>query len=103
LAALALLATAGAAEAQQRQTIDFEGRQKGQPVRVPAEIYWPAAQGPASQGIVPAMVIHHGSGRISGQRELRYARELAAMGVAAVVIDSFRPRGVTSTVEDQSR
>jgi dienelactone hydrolase len=97
LAALALLATAGAAEAQQRQTIDFEGRQKGQPVRVTAEIHWPAAQ-----GVVPAMVIHHGSGGITDQREGRYARELAAMGVAAVVIDSFRPRGVTSTVEDQS-
>lgn len=97
LSALALLALASATEAQQRQTIDFEGRQKGQPVRVTAEIYWPAVQ-----GVVPAMVIHHGSGGITGQREGRYARELAALGVAAVVIDSFRPRGVTSTVEDQS-
>jgi dienelactone hydrolase len=96
-AALAILAMAGVAQAQSRQTIDFEGRQKGQPVRVTAEIYWPAAQ-----GTVPAMVVHHGSGGISDQRERRYARELAAMGVAAVVIDSFRPRGVTSTVEDQS-
>lgn len=97
LVALAILGIVGAAEAQQRQTIDFEGRQKGQPVRVTAEIYWPAAQ-----GVVPAMVIHHGSGGIGDQREGRYARELSAMGVAAVVIDSFRPRGVTSTVEDQS-
>ncbi|WP_395709045.1 dienelactone hydrolase family protein [Reyranella sp.] len=95
--ALALLAMAGAAEAQQRQTIDFESRQKGQPVRVTAEIYWPAGQ-----SVVPAMVIHHGSGGISDQREGRYARELTAIGVAAVVIDSFRPRGVSSTVEDQS-
>jgi len=101
-ATLAFLATASLATAQQRQTIDFEGRQKGQPVRVTAEVFWPATRGPASQGVVPAMVIHHGSGGISEQRELRYARELAAMGVAAVVIDSFRPRGVTSTVEDQS-
>lgn len=62
-----------------------------------AEIYWPAVQ-----GVVPAMVIHHGSGGVTGQREGRYAREFAAVGVAAVVIDSFRPRGVTSTVEDQS-
>lgn len=96
-AVLALLAMVGTAEAQQRQTIDFEGRQKGQPVRVTAEIYWPAVQ-----GVVPAMVIHHGSGGISDQREGRYVRELAAMGVAAVVIDSFRTRGVSSTVEDQS-
>ena len=88
--ALALLAMAGAAEAQQRQTIDFESRQKGQPVRVTAEIYWPAGQ-----SVVPAMVIHHGSGGISDQREGRYARELTAIGVAAVVIDSFSPRGVS--------
>ena len=39
LAVLAFLAMASAAEAQQRQTIDFGGRQKGQPVRVIAEIY----------------------------------------------------------------
>ena len=40
--ALALFAMAGAAEAQQRQTIGFEGRQKGQPVRVTADIEVPA-------------------------------------------------------------
>ncbi|MDP1750814.1 MAG: dienelactone hydrolase family protein [Reyranella sp.] len=92
-----LLATAGAAQAQQRETISFESRQKGRPVQVTAEIYWPAAAGP-----VPALVIHHGSGGVSDSREGRFAREIVAMGVAAVVIDSFRPRGVSSTVQDQS-
>lgn len=96
LAALAFLLLAGGAEAQQRETISFQGRQKGQPVTVPAEIWWPAKAGP-----VPAMVIHHGSGGV-GEREARFAREMVAMGVAAVVIDSFRPRGVSSTVTDQS-
>ena len=62
-----------------------------------AEIYWPAKSGP-----VPAMVIHHGSGGVSSEREGRFAREMVAMGVAAVVIDSFKTRGVQSTVEDQS-
>ncbi len=51
---------------------------------------------------MPALVIHHGSGGISDNREGRYAREMVAMGVAAVVIDSFKPRNVTSTVTDQS-
>lgn len=93
----ALLACVSA-EAQQRETISFESRQKGQPVQITAEIYWPAA----AAGPVPALVIHHGSGGVSDTREGRFAREIAAMGVAAVVIDSFRPRGVTSTVQDQS-
>ncbi|TAJ37081.1 MAG: hypothetical protein EPO55_19715 [Reyranella sp.] len=94
--ALSLLACASV-QAQQRETISFESRQKGQPVQVTAEIYWPAAAGP-----VPALVIHHGSGGVSDTREGRFAREIVAMGVAAVVIDSFRPRGVRSTVQDQS-
>ena len=99
---LAALAAAGAllacasAEAQQRETISFESRQKGRPVQVTAEIHWPVAAGP-----LPALVIHHGSGGV-GERESRFAREMVAMGVAAVVIDSFKPRGVTSTVKDQS-
>lgn len=96
LGVLACLLAAGSAEAQQREAISFAGRQKGQPVQVTAEIYWPARTGP-----VPAMVIHHGSGGV-GEREARFAREMVAMGVAAVVVDSFRPRGVSSTVTDQS-
>jgi dienelactone hydrolase len=97
LTALASLFVAGVAEAQTRETITFPSRQKGADVTVPAEIYWPSKTGP-----VPAMVIHHGSGGVSSEREGRWAREMVAMGLAAVVIDSFKPRGVSSTVEDQS-
>jgi dienelactone hydrolase len=97
IAAVVVVIAAGATQAQQRETISFESRQKGNPVLVTAQIYWPAAS-----GAVPALVIHHGSGGISDQHEGRYAREMVALGVAAVVIDSFRPRGVTSTVRDQS-
>ena len=93
-----LLAVAGSAEAQQRERIAFESRQKGKPVQVTAEIYWPDGV----TGPVPALVIHHGSGGISRNREGRFAREMVALGVAAVVIDSFGPRGVTQTVTDQS-
>jgi len=97
LVALVALCAAGNAGAQQKETISFEGRQKGKPVQVTATIYWPSTPGP-----VPALVIHHGSGSVSDRREGRFAREMVAMGVAAVVIDSFGPRGVTSTVTDQS-
>ncbi len=95
LAALLLPLAAGAARAQQ-ETIAFEGRHRGQPVRITARIHWPAGS-----GVVPAMVIHHGSGGINERREGRYARELVAMGVAAVRIDSFGPRGVRQTVMNQ--
>ena len=98
LAALTLAATAPLAPlgAQQRQTIGFESTSKGGTVRPTAEIHWPDKPGP-----LPAMVIHHGSGGVGAGREGRFAREMVAMGVAAVVIDSFGPRGVVSTVTDQ--
>jgi dienelactone hydrolase len=87
----------GGAASQQRETISFESRQKGKPIQVTATIYWPAKPGP-----VPALVIHHGSGGISELHEGRYAREMVVMGVAGVVIDSFGPRGVTNTMQDQT-
>lgn len=96
-AALFVLLAATGAASQQRETISFESRQKGKPVQVTAEIHWPAKAGP-----VPALVIHHRSGGATDAREGRYAREMAAMGVAGVVIDSFKPRGVRSTIQDQS-
>jgi dienelactone hydrolase len=91
------LALLGSAIAQQSETISFESRQKGQPVQITAAVTWPASPGP-----VPALVIHHGSGGIHESHEGRYVREDVEMGVAAVVIDSFGPRGVRSTVQDQS-
>lgn len=52
---------------------------------------------------VPAMVIAHGSGGILAGREPEWARRLAALGVAALVVDSFTPRGFAATADDQSR
>lgn len=92
-ALLALLAPSAIA---QQETIAFESRHRGRPIQVTATISWPAGS-----AIVPAMVIQHGSAGINERREGRYARELTAMGVAAVQIDSFGPRGVRQTVTDQ--
>jgi dienelactone hydrolase len=92
-AALASLAVPAVA---QQEIIRFAGLHRGQPVEITATIRWPAGS-----GAVPAMVIHHGSAGINERREGHYARELVAMGVAAVQIDSFGPRGVRSTVADQ--
>jgi dienelactone hydrolase len=41
---------------------------------------------------VPAVVILHGSGGVRATRELTYARQFAAMGVAALVVDAFAAR-----------
>jgi dienelactone hydrolase len=58
---------------------------------------------PAAPGRVPAMVIAHGSGGILPGREDAWARRLNAVGIASFVVDSFGPRGLTSTATDQSR
>ncbi|NBB84439.1 MAG: dienelactone hydrolase, partial [Alphaproteobacteria bacterium] len=40
----------------------------------------------------PAVVLVHGAGGVIGARERTYARQFAAMGVAALVIDAFAAR-----------
>jgi dienelactone hydrolase len=69
------------------------------PARITARLYRPdGANGP-----VPAMVILSSSAGVQRHRELYYGQRLAAAGIAACVVDSFGPRGVRSTVADQSR
>ncbi len=48
--------------------------------------------GPHAPRSVPAVVLLHGSGGILPMRELTYASQLARMGVAALVVDSFGAR-----------
>jgi len=55
---------------------------------------------PAGTGRVPAAILVHGSAGVSDHHR-RYARLLAKWGIAALVVDSFSPRGITSTVGDQ--
>jgi dienelactone hydrolase len=52
------------------------------------------------EGKIPAMLILHGSNGVS-QRFWDYAAEFNKLGVAAVIIDSFGPRHVRSSVENQ--
>lgn len=51
---------------------------------------------------VPAVVLVHGSGGISGSLDL-WARDLNAAGLAVFVLDSFSGRGIVSTVADQTQ
>ena len=50
-----------------------------------------------------AVVLVHGSGGWSDHREGHYARALSAAGYAALAIDTFGPRGISQTDEDQSQ
>ncbi len=43
-------------------------------------------------GSIPAVVLLHGSGGVLWAREMTYGRQLAAMGVAALVVDAFAAR-----------
>lgn len=53
-------------------------------------------------GPVPAMIILHGSGGISG-REPMWAQRLNELGYAAFIVDSFTGRGIKDTLTDQSQ
>jgi dienelactone hydrolase len=48
--------------------------------------------GPHAARSVPAVILLHGSGGILPSRELTYAPQLARMGVAALIVDSFGAR-----------
>ena len=66
---------------------DF-GTPSGPPTQAPATLFLP----PGAPGGVPAVVLLHGAAGVLYQRELTYARQFAAMGVAALVIDVFGGR-----------
>jgi dienelactone hydrolase len=58
---------------------------------------------PADGNKAPAIVIVHGSGGVTRAREGFWASELSQAGMVALVTDSFTPRGVDTTMEDQTR
>ena len=57
----------------------------------------------SGSGKAPAIVIVHGSGGVTAAREGFWATELSQVGIAALVTDSFTPRGVSTTMDDQTR
>ncbi|HVJ22670.1 MAG TPA: dienelactone hydrolase family protein [Burkholderiales bacterium] len=72
-------------------------------LRLEAESLYAHLFRPAARGRAPAMVIVQGFGGVSDTREGFWARELAAFGVAALVVESFTARGIGSSIDDQSR
>jgi dienelactone hydrolase len=58
---------------------------------------------PAGSGAVPALVFMHGSGGVYDAMLGYWPRLLNGAGIAMFAVDSFGPRGVRSTVDDQSQ
>jgi dienelactone hydrolase len=54
-----------------------------------------------SDGMVPAIVLSHGSGGVERSMS-QWVEALNDIGVATFVVDTFGPRGVKRTAEDQS-
>jgi dienelactone hydrolase len=71
------------------QTVRFPNITPGAPVTITATLVRPAGPGP-----FPAVVQLHGCAGIEAQ-SFRWARWLAERGFAALVVDSFGPRGIT--------
>jgi dienelactone hydrolase len=96
LLALALIAAAPAAPAQQR--VEFPSRDDdltgGPPTRLDGLMWRPTGDAPA-----PAIVLMHGCGGLMGRgrvptaRHREWAVRFAALGYVALHVDSFRPRG----------
>lgn len=67
-----------------------KGPERDPPQAAQGRLFMPASASAAAP--VPAVIFLHGAGGISQARELTYARQLAARGVAALAIDVFGAR-----------
>jgi dienelactone hydrolase len=76
----------------------LSSRKDGKPVTIAGELRLPR---PGTDRL-PAVVLLHGSGGISGG-VTDWEQEFNAMGIATFVIDSFTGRGIASVVNDQSQ
>jgi dienelactone hydrolase len=66
------------------------------PVKITATLYMPQFDKP-----VAAMVIVNNSGGVLDRVEGHYSRSLSQNGIAALVVDSFKPRKISNIDEDQ--
>jgi dienelactone hydrolase len=103
-----MLLVATTAAAQHGEKIHFTSRTPSGPSEMMARggteiplFGWLKVSG--GGGRRPAMVISHGSGGILDGREHEWAERLNALGVATFVVDSFTPRGLAATGDDQTR
>lgn len=70
----------------------------GGKIAVPVELFLPSL----NDKQVPAMVIVHGTGGLQ-DNAFDMAKRLNGMGIAALVFDSFSPRGVVNVAKEQNK
>jgi dienelactone hydrolase len=75
----------------------IKGDSQTQPVNILGNLFLPS-----SGEKVPAVVLMHGSGGIYQAMLDFWPKQFNAAGIAVLSVDSFSPRGVHSTAEDQS-
>ena len=74
------------------------GKKDVKPATISGELRIPRA----GTDRLPAVILLHGSGGISGLQD-NWAREFSTLGVATFIVDGFTGRGVTSTGNDQDQ
>jgi dienelactone hydrolase len=110
LATTFLIVLAGAALAQQKISVPSVTpasltqlvHHQAPEATVSGELYMP----PKASGPVPAMVLKHGSGGLQGPTGAnirKWAATFTGWGIAAFLVDSFGPRGMSSSVADQTK
>jgi dienelactone hydrolase len=73
------------------------GAKDGIPARIGAELRLPPGT-----ARIPAVVLIHGSGGVGANVD-GWAQALNAMGIAALILDTFTGRGISQTITDQSQ
>ena len=73
------------------------GAKDGKLARIAAELRLPPGT-----ARIPAVVLIHGSGGVGANVD-RWAQALNAMGIAALILDTFTGRGISQTITDQSQ
>ena len=74
------------------------GGKEGKPVLLGGELRIPKL----GTDRLPAVILVHGSGGVSGYVD-DWAQSLNSLGVATFVFDSFTPRGIINTINDQDQ
>ena len=74
----------------------LNGVKEGQPATIAGELRLPRRMTER----MPAVVLLHGSGGLSGSHDL-WAQELVSMGIAVFLVDSFTGRGIVSVSASQ--
>lgn len=78
----------------------LRGPGQGEPANIVGHLFLPAE---ASTGKVGAVILVHGSGGIYDAMLDHWPKRFNAAGLAVFSLDTFGPRGVKSTAEDQSQ